>query len=59
MKRFVGYLYLYLFIFNSLSLAYDTKGTHVIVDMWNVTIPDYNNFNDFIINSAVESDIHI
>ena len=59
MKRFVGYLYLYLFIFNIVSLAYDTKGTHVIVDMWNITIPHYNKFNDFIINSAVESDIHI
>jgi S-adenosylmethionine decarboxylase proenzyme len=59
-NMFVGYLLcLYLLVISPVSIAYDTKGTHVIIDAWNVTIPHYNKFNEFILYSAVKSNITI
>lgn len=54
------YFFLFYHCFTpSLTYAYDTKGTHVILDMWNITVPTYDTLHHFFINSASQANITI
>ena len=44
---------------NSTDIKYDTKGTHIFVDLWNLDVPNFESFNKFIYDSAPKHRITI
>ena len=41
------------------STTHSTKGTHIIIDAWNINFPIFKDFNDFILKSGKENGINI
>ena len=41
------------------STTHSTKGTHIIIDAWNINFPIFKDFNNFILKSGKENGINI